>query len=259
MLVLISLMMASLACYSGQIPGVFELTPFSTPTPIPKVQNADFKLLETVLAPHEDGFTFFNMTLFPEPLEDSLLNSKSLCEKNSPATILFAGEGENGITYYLIDCTGSVGWAEEKRLAGPLKFEQQALALTVSETGQPLQLLDPSNFQPLMSFMQCLPETVVNVQNIQAADVDGDGAKEVYYLIECPVGNKGYVGNDNLFGPVKVNVKDRALALVVGGDEAKLASEPAPVTADNLVGDCGRFGLEHSRSKTRRGYRLLQG
>ncbi len=238
MLVLISLLMATLACYSGQVPGVFELTPFSTPTPIPKVENAQFKLLETVLAPHEAGFTFFNMTLFPEPLEDSLLNSKSLCEKNSPATILFAGEGENSITYYLIDCTGSVGWAAESRLAGPLKFEQQDLALTMSETGQPLQLLDPTTFMPLMSFMQCMPETVVSIQNIQAADVDGDGAKEIYYLIECPVGNKGYVGNDSLFGPVKVKVGDRALALAVDGDQAQLASEPASVTEDNLVGDC---------------------
>jgi hypothetical protein len=35
LLVFTSLMLASLACYSGQIPGVFELTPYHTPTPLP--------------------------------------------------------------------------------------------------------------------------------------------------------------------------------------------------------------------------------
>ncbi|MBN1565968.1 MAG: hypothetical protein JXA10_19160 [Anaerolineae bacterium] len=238
MLVIISLMLASLACYSGQVPGVFELTPYSTPTQIPTVDNPRFELLETVLAPHEEGFTFFNMTLYPEPLASNLLNSKAICESNSSATILYVGEGAEGIIYYLVDCAGAAGWAAENRLAGPLKFQQQDLALTVSATGQPLQLLDQATFQPMISFMQCLPETVVDVQNIQVADADGDGAKEVYYLIECPAGNKGYVGNESLFGPVKVKVDDRALAAADGGSAVALASEPAPATDDNLSGEC---------------------
>jgi len=34
LLVFGSLLMATMACYSGQVPGVFELTPFYTPTPL---------------------------------------------------------------------------------------------------------------------------------------------------------------------------------------------------------------------------------
>lgn len=243
LLVLISLLLASLACYSGQIPGVFELTPYATETPIPIPEEARFKLLETVLAPHEADFTFFNLTLFPEPLLANLLNSKTLCQPNSPAQVLYIGQADDGETYYLINCTGSIGWAKESRLAGPLKFEREDLALSVSQTGQPLELLDEKTFQPVISFMMCQPETVVLVLNIQAADVEGDGNKEVYYLIECPVGNRGWVSNDDLFGPLKVNVKDYALAInasgVASGDPYPLASEAAPITEDNMVeGEC---------------------
>lgn len=238
LLVLASLLAASLACYSGQVPGVFELTPYSTPTQIPKADDARYRVLETVLAPLEEGYTFFNMTLFPEPLEKNLLNSKALCEVNSSATVLYAGTGENGLTYYLIDCSGAVGWAAENRLAGPLKFQPQDLALTVSATGQPIQLLDQTTFQPMVSFVPCMPETVVVVQNVQTADTDADGAKELYYLIDCPSGNRGYVGGDDLFGPVKVEVGDQALAMAVSGNVVSLSSEPTPVTDDNRIGDC---------------------
>jgi hypothetical protein len=233
--VFISLLMASLACYSGQIPGVFELTPYASPTPIQVAQNTQYDILETVLAPHEEGFAFFNMTVYPEPLEDSLLNSKALCVSNSPAQILFAGIGEGDITYYLVDCTGSVGWAAENRLAGPLKYKRDDLAVTVSENAQPVQMLDERTLQPLVTFTVCQPETVVTITGIRAADIDNDGDKEVLYMTECPVGTRGWLSNDQLAGPVKVKANDRALAYTPDESDFRLANEPAPVNDDNAV------------------------
>jgi hypothetical protein len=243
----ISLLLASLACYSGQVSGVFEVTPYLTQTPIPPAENPRFKVLETVLAPREVGRVFFNMTVFPEPLQPSLLNSKALCEANSPAQALYAGIAGDGETHYLIDCAGSVGWAAESRLAGPLLFARDELAITVSDTGQPVRLLDESTFQPVVSFQVCAPEALVSIQNVLAADTNHDGSQEALYLIECPAGtgNRGLVANSDLFGPVKAQVKDRALAINPTGLEGdgpfRLASEPAPITNANVVdGNCPR-------------------
>ncbi len=55
LLVGISLMLASLACYSGQIPGVFELTPYYTPTALPTVVGGKLQVLDNVLVPLEPG------------------------------------------------------------------------------------------------------------------------------------------------------------------------------------------------------------
>ncbi len=101
MLVIMMLMLASLACYSGDL-GLFELTPFYTPTPLPVDENAQFDVLETVLAPNEEGEAFFYMTLKPEPLLDNKTNTKALCEGNSAADILYAGRiYEEGGDLYL--------------------------------------------------------------------------------------------------------------------------------------------------------------
>lgn len=241
LLVFISLLGASLACYSGQVPGI-ESDVYVTITPLPPANNAKFALMQEVLAPREPGLQFFDMTIFPEPIQEpNRLNADAQCQPNSPATILYAGQGDNGVTYYLVNCTGSVGWASEDRLAGPLEFIKDELALTVSADGQPLELLDQNTFEPMMfSFTPCMPETIVTVQELAAEDADQDGARELYYLIECPVGNKGWVGNDDLFGPLRVDVNDQALAISQNPAAAYvLTTDPAPATVDNLVeGTC---------------------
>ncbi len=245
-LVLLSLMMASLACYSGQIPGVFELTPYDAPTPLPVVDDGRFSVLEVLLAPKEAGRTFFNLTTEAEPLLDNLVNSKTMCEGNSAATVLYAGRDDSGDVFYLIDCSGAVGWASEGRLAGPLKFSRDELAITVAEPGsQSIKLLDDL-FQPMMAnpLQSCKPETVVRVSDIQAADPDGDGVKNLFYRVECPTTGgplKGWVTNVDLVGPVEINVGDSALAITSTdtGAQYQLASEPAPLTDTNAVeGDC---------------------
>jgi hypothetical protein len=244
LIVVVSLLMASMACYSNQIPGVFELTPYYTPTPFPVAENARFGVLQEVLAPKESGSAFFNLTTDPEPLLDSLVNSKTMCQGNSAAQVLYAGTDSTG-TYYLVECSGSVGWTAEDRLAGPLYFATGDLALTVAAAGsQSVTILD-DNLQPMPMnpLLSCKPETIVSVSEIQAADPDGDGTKDVFYRIECPVGNKGWVTNADLAGPVEMNVDDRALALssvdAMFGDLYRLANEPAPVTDANAVeGDC---------------------
>ncbi len=246
LLVLMSLLLASLACYSGQIPGVLELTPYYTPTPMGDPVDARFGVLEMVLAPQEAGRTFFNLTVDPEPLEPSLVNSKSMCQGNSSAMVLYYGLDHHDEIYYLIDCIGSVGWVSEHRLAGPLSFEVEDLALTVVPEGgmdQSVEMLDdgfrPLPFNPLQT---CKPETVVRITDVVAADPDNDSEKDIFYQIDCPTTGgplKGWVTDDNLFGPVPINVEQRALAFAPEGREFQLASEPAPPSADNVVeGEC---------------------
>lgn len=243
LLVLVSLLAASLACYSGQIPGLFELTPFYTPTPLATPEAPRFSELELVLAPQEPGRTFFNLTTDPEPLSPSLVNSKAMCQGDSAAQILYAGVDHFDQVYYLVDCSGSVGWVIEDRLAGPLLFAKEELALTIApEDGmnQSIEMLDdglrPLPFNPLQS---CKPATVVQISDILASDPDGDGVKTIFYKIDCPTTGgplRGWVTDDQLFGPVPMNVAERALAFTSEGD-FQMANEPAPVTPDNAVED----------------------
>lgn len=245
LLVLISLLTTSLACYSGQVPGLFELTPFYTPTPLNTPEAPRFSELELVLAPQESGRTFFNLTTDPEPLSPNLVNSKSMCQGDAAAQILFAGIDHFDEVYYLVDCSGSVGWVAEDRLAGPLLFAIEELALTIAPQGgvnQSIELLDdalrPLPFNPLQS---CKPESVVQVGNILAADPEGDGVKTIFYRIDCPTTGgplRGWVTDDDLFGPVPLDVDERALAFAAEGD-FEMASEPGPVAPDNEVeGEC---------------------
>lgn len=240
LLVLVSLLLASTACYSGQL-GMFELTPFYTPTPLGIPETSRFSALEQVLAPQEAGRTFFNLTVDPEQLSPSLVNSKSMCQGDSAAQVLFVGVDHNDDLYYLINCVGSVGWVAEERLAGPLMFAKDDLALTVlreGSTGQSIELLDDSfralPFNPLQS---CKPETVVRVNDIIASDPDGDDLKDIFYQVECPTTGgplKGWVTNADLFGPVELDVDGRALAFASEG-EFQMANEPAPVSEENVV------------------------
>lgn len=244
LLVVVSLILASAACYSGQIPGVLELTPYQTqePLPTPLADRTDFKVGDVALAPPETNRAFFNLTVFPEPLVDSLVNSKEMCQPNSTAEVLYAGVDKNQKLYYLIDCSGSVGWVEAGRILGPLNFSKGDLALTVVPEGvRNVQMLDPVTFQPML-LQQCQPGTITNILEIEARDLDEDGRTEIYYQIECPVGTPGWVTSRELTGPLEIRVKDRALAISdVGSEdgEYRLANEPAPLTVQNAVeGSC---------------------
>jgi hypothetical protein len=248
MLVLASLLLASLACYSGQIPGVFELTPYHTPTPMPVAQNAKFQVLDEVLVPQETGRIFFNLTVKPEALQDNLMNSRGTCQGDTSATVLYAGQDEKGDIYYLLDCRGSTGWSVESRLAGPLEFSREDLAMTLAPEGQAtVPMLDETMFQPMPAFMAtCKPGAIAAVSQIQPIDPDKDGIKDLYYLINCPTGStsvRGWVSSAELFGPLEINIGQRALALTSVGAAADtpyaLASEPAPVSEGNAVtGEC---------------------
>ncbi len=233
-----------MACYSGQVPGFLELTPYKTqePLPTPLAEQSTFKVGDVALAPPENNRAFFNLTVFPEPLIDSLVNSKEMCQPNSTAEVLYAGVDKNQKLFYLIDCSGSVGWVEQNRILGPLNFSKGDLALTVVPEGvRNVQMLDPVTFQPML-LQQCQPGTITNILEIEARDLDGDGRTEIYYQIECPVGTPGWVTSRELTGPLEIRVGDRALAISDAGSEGgeyRLANEPAPLTVQNAVeGSC---------------------
>lgn len=242
LLVVASLMLASLACYSGQVPGVFELTPYHTPTPFPTPAASRLSVGDSVYVPQEAGRPFFNLSVYPEPVAPNLLNSRALCNGNSTARVLYAAEDPAGIIYDLIDCGGSVGWAAEDRLAGPLLFERGDLALALAPAGEPkVTMLDELTLQPAPAFLQqCPSESIVPVLDLKVADQDGD--KAVYYQIECPRGARGYVAGSQLLGPLEINVGDRALAVIGASDDDEvyqMAREPGPVTDANAVaGTC---------------------
>lgn len=246
LLVGISLMLASLACYSGQIPGVFELTPFYTPTALPTVDAGKFAVLDNVLVPLEPGRPTFALTIYPEPLLPNAMNSKLSCLGDSTAQVLYAGRGADGQNYYLINCSGSVGWAAESRLIGPLQFLREDLGIAQAPPGaQAVEMYDdrfrPMPFNPLQ---MCKPETIVTVLQVGSADSDGDGAPEPFYQIDCPTPSgpvKGWVIGDSLFGPIEINIGERAIALPdpAGGDSFLMASEPGPVVEETAVtGEC---------------------
>lgn len=241
LLVLVSLLFASLACYSGQIPGVFELTPYYTETPLPPPENARFQVGDIALTSQETQ-SLFNLTSYPEPLQRSLINSKAMCLPNTSARVLYAGQGSDGNVYYLVECGGSAGWAVDQRLAGPLEFAIGDLALTDAAEGETqIRLLDKTNnFQPAM-LLSCAPGAIVSILGIEAVDVDGDGIKDVFYNLDCGMG-PGYLTGENLAGPLELNVGNRALAIPAEGaadDTYRLASEAAPVTDENAVdGEC---------------------
>ncbi len=244
LVVVVSLLLAATACYSGQVPGLFELTPFYTMTPLPTPEQARFAPQDIALAPPEPQRASFNLTFNPEPLLDSLVNSRESCQSNSTAKILFAGE-TSGRVYYLVDCSGAVGWAVEDRLLGPLHFNKDDLALTLAtEPGTDNVSMLDDFFRPVAPnpLLACKAGTITPILALQAADNDGDGENEIYYQIDCPTGNKGWVSHESIFGPLEINVGDRAIAVTESageGSEFALASEPGPLTEDNAVtGEC---------------------
>lgn len=244
LLVVASLILASLACYSGQIPGVFELTPYYTPTPFPTPVESRLSVGDEAYAPQEPGRPFFYLTIYPEPLDNNVLNSKALCNGNSTATVLYAAGATDNSVFYLVNCVGSVGWVADERIAGPLQFERNNLALAIAPPGEQLvTMLDEFTLQPAPVFLQqCRGGSIVPVMDIKVADQDADGTKELFYQIDCPRGTRGYVESSQLLGPLEINVGDRALAVLGESDENEtyqLAVEPGPVTADNTVeGTC---------------------
>ena len=66
LVVVTSLILATMACYSGQIPGLFELTPYYTPTPMPTPAESRLKVGDEAFAPQEPGRPF-SLTIYPEP------------------------------------------------------------------------------------------------------------------------------------------------------------------------------------------------
>lgn len=280
LLVLGMLLLASLACYSDQIPGVLELTPVPTVEVLPTPEDSAFGTDQYALVPFETDSkgkqrANFNLTLDPEPLADSLVNSKESCLTNAVADILHAAVAKDDNIYYLVECNGSVGWTVESRLLGPLQLRKGSLALTSS--GQAVQgvtlksvakqlvnfaiglaqdekqaaivpmVEDLDTFKPIFYQVEipgaqenCKDGTIVTVLAIEAADGDGDGRDEIYYQVECPARvSKGWVTEDALVGPLEVNRDDLALALADEGEtEYLLADKPTRVNENNVGGVC---------------------
>lgn len=248
LIVLASIMFATLACYSGQIPGLFELTPDYTPTAPAVPKESKFEVLEVLLAPEEPGRAFFNLTLNPEPLDASLVNSKRSCEGGSSAQVLYVGEDHNGEVFYLVNCVGSVGWAAEDRLAGPLDFSKDDLAIALAPeggAGNAVELLDRLNgFRPMPAnpLQKCNPESLVRVTAIEAVDHDNDGIRTIFYEIECPTMAgplRGWVDTTSLFGPMEIDINAKAIAVDPADGTFGLTIDPVPLAEGELVeGEC---------------------
>lgn len=117
--------------------------------------------------------------------------------------------------YYLIECSGTVGWATEARLAGPVNIVpgQSALTRNVGSRDNPLtdgapfgvaagQSPPAPNSGPVFddAAQQCLVGEVVDVESVFAYDSNTQD-HQLWYLIACAAG-RGWVAEDRLFGPL---------------------------------------------------------
>lgn len=144
-------------------------------------------------------------------------------------------------TWYLVACTGTVGWAAEERIAGPVLFSRGESALTrpIDNRGNPIReggpfaiygAADSTSIQ-LPPTVQCgSPGDVVDVTDVTSIDQD------LYYEIRCNNGSIGWVTGDRLFGPLVLPAVDgQGIVAPENGNSINLTSSPA---GSEVVGSC---------------------
>ncbi len=118
-------------------------------------------------------------------------------------------------SYYLVACSGSVGWVNEERVAGPVDFVrgQSAQTKLVDYGGRPLpettaqpgfvihDLSEPPLPPGITGKVNCNIGEVVDIVDIATASDPND--QSIWYQIRCPVTEQqGWVTADRLFGPL---------------------------------------------------------
>lgn len=159
-------------------------------------------------------------------------------------------------TYYLVVCTGTVGWANEDRLAGPVNFVRGQSALTRAvglrgeelpvDAGRPVFSIHDGTAPPISpnfpASKACNVNEVVDILDISAVeDATTDSGFQVWYQIDCPQsGGRGWVIEARLFGPLRLPAVN-GLGIVMSDTEAPITlTEVAGLTSDTnpTVGTC---------------------
>lgn len=242
------LMLTTLACYSDNSLGLFELTPAPptvTPLPTPLPNQAQFKIGDLAWAPASVTEAAFrlDLTTVPEPLAADLSNkSPQSCSQNSLLRILYSGIHENGQIYYLVDCRGVAGWTPGDNLLGPITIVANDRALTTEAGVDPsgafkIELSDPPYREndPFRQKADCKVNDTVDV-----LAMSGYSTGELYYKIRCahpfnPVAqNVGWTTAEALFGPVRFRNGETGL-VARESESINLVSEP---NGDNIVATC---------------------
>ncbi|NDJ85497.1 MAG: hypothetical protein GYB66_06395 [Chloroflexi bacterium] len=147
-------------------------------------------------------------------------------------------------TFYLVACSGNVGWATGERLAGPVRFErgQSALTRPVGARGEPLRegqpfmvSTDPNPALPPTTM--CDVDQVVDVVDISAVE-ERTGEQTIWYQINCAQ-NRGWVTEDRIFGPLILPAQDGLGIVKPELAPVELTAEPRVSGDDNQVlGTC---------------------
>ncbi|PJF43521.1 MAG: hypothetical protein CUN55_08680 [Phototrophicales bacterium] len=147
-------------------------------------------------------------------------------------------------TYYLVACSGTVGWANETRIAGPVLFlkGQSAQTRPISERGAPIPEGQPFMIHggaeppigPLPASNQCQVGEVVDIIGVSSTN------QQIWYNIRCD-GTEGWVTEDRLFGPLFLPAVNGIGVVVAeeGITEIPLTANAGEVSDDNPpIGTC---------------------
>ncbi|MCB9438233.1 MAG: hypothetical protein H6673_14755 [Anaerolineales bacterium] len=167
-------------------------------------------------------------------------------------------------TYYLVVCTGTVGWANEERLAGPINFVRGQSALTLAkglrgedlplDAGRPVFSIHDGTAPPISpnfpASKVCNVNEVVDILDVSAVeDATTATGFQVWYQIDCPQsGGRGWVIEDRLFGPLRLPAVN-GLGIVMSDTEAPIdLTETAGATsgANTTVGTCTPSDVIHT-------------
>lgn len=243
LLVLSMLVLAALACYSDSPLWPYEITepapsPTFLPTPGPD-SPAKFVPGDIVVAPRSQQVNprpFLYVADYPEPVNQALSNRSGTCEFDRELQILYAGNLSDEQIYYLVACQGSVGWAAEENLAGPIQIQtrQNALTTAVDVNGNPITngMFGIHNNQPPVigpPLVQCQVNEVVDVRQIAIPNTG-----EVWYQIGCS-GGIGWVEGSRLFGPLVLPANGGVGLVNPEAEKITLNTEPA---GSDVAGEC---------------------
>lgn len=256
--VLIVLLLASLACYSDHPLWPNELTaapPSPTPLPTPASdQPTRFQMSDIVVAPRpQQAASAF--LIMPDDPRDRALTDKKQCDWNAPLEILYIGRQEDtGRIWYLVNCEGTVGWADEAILGGPISFLRGQYALTTDVGAEnqggtatfPIEPNNPPAQSPPPLKIRCGVNEVVSIVNFLVIKSQTPPTSEgetteitdaVYYQIRCQAG-VGWAEQERLFGPL-LFPSSGGIGVTVPADVTLTSA--AGVSADdaaNVAGTC---------------------
>lgn len=152
-------------------------------------------------------------------------------------------------TYYLVVCTGVVGWANENRMAGPVRYVrgQNALSRNIGVRGEELPTdserpvfaihdgAEPPISPNFPASKNCYVGEVVDILDISAIqDFTAASGYQIWYQIDCPQSNtRGWVVEERLFGPLQLPAVN-GLGIVMSDSEAiSLTEKPGPASDTN--------------------------